>query len=268
MATMRNLPDAHPIHKLLRPHLKYTLAINTRARATLISPGGAIDAAFGYGGDGKVEIVKRASKFYTVDITNIKESIAERGLENLPKFYYRDDGFKLWDIFEALVSGIVDAFYASDAEVGADEELQQWAGDLYENGFPSFQGSPQGRGFPQTITTKADLVKQSTRIMFTGSVQHAAVNFGQYIIYSYVPNAPLALRQAPPTAKGESTYSTLIKTLPDEQTAVKSITVTYALSQYSPDEVCVIKSTCTCMTIVNTNVFFSSAILISNLDLM
>ena len=137
----------------------------------------------------------------------------------------------------------MDAFYASGAEVGADQELQQWAGDLYENGFPSFLSSPQGRGFPQTIAAKADLVKQSTHIMF-GSVQHAAVNFGQYIIYNYVPNAPFALRQAPPTAKGESTYSTLIKTLPDEQTAMKSITVTYALSQYSPDEVSSTKCTC------------------------
>ena len=242
MSTMRNLPDAHPIHKLLHPHFKHTLAINKRAEATLVGPGGTMDAAFGCGGDGKLEIVKRSSKLYNVDITNIKEIITDRGLDKLPKFYYRDDGIKLWDILEAFVSGIVDVFYASDAEVSADVELQQWAGDLFQNGFPSFQGSIQGRGFPQTITTKADLVKQCTRIMFTGSVQHAAVNFGQYIIYSYVPNAPFAVRQAPPTVKGESTYSTLLKTLPDEHTAVKSIAVAYNMSQRNPDEVSIINN--------------------------
>ena len=96
MATMRNLPDAHPVNKLLRPHFRYTIAINTRARASLINNGGTIDQFFGTGGEGKVELFKRSSKVYRVDITNIKESIQERGLETVPKFYYRDDGLKLW----------------------------------------------------------------------------------------------------------------------------------------------------------------------------
>ncbi len=69
MATMRNLPDAHPVNKLLRPHFRYTIAINTHARATLINNGGTIDKAFGIGGDGKVELFKRASECYTVDFT-------------------------------------------------------------------------------------------------------------------------------------------------------------------------------------------------------
>ena len=43
VATMRTLPDAHPINKLLRPHFRYTMAINSRARATLINDGGIID---------------------------------------------------------------------------------------------------------------------------------------------------------------------------------------------------------------------------------
>ncbi len=73
--------------------------------------------------------------------------------------------------------------------------------------------------------------------MFTGSCQHAAVNFGQYVIFSYVPNAPFAVRQPPPEAKGMSDYNRLLHTLPDEATTVSSITITYALSQYSPDEV-------------------------------
>ena len=76
-----------------------------------------------------------------------------------------------------------------------------------------------------------------TLIMFTGSAQHAAVNFGQYDYYGYTPNAPVGLRKPPPTKKGEADYQTLLDTLPDKQTTVKAIAVSHLLSQFSRDEV-------------------------------
>jgi len=237
VATKRNLPDAHPISKLVEPHFRYTIAINARARATLINKGGTIDKSFGIGGEGKIELFKRASKQYHVDITNIKESIKNRGLETVPKFYYRDDGLRLWDLIEEFVTSIIGVFYKSDSSVKDDRELNNWSNELFMKGFPGFEGSLQGRGFPQHITSKAELIKQCTRIMFTGSCQHAAVNFGQYVTFGYVPNAPFALRKLPPERKGESTYDSLIQALPDKKTAVTSIVVAYVLSQYSPDEV-------------------------------
>ena len=60
---MRNLPDPHPIFKLLRPHFRYTMAINTRGRATLINDGGILDKLFAIGGKGKFELIRRASPF-------------------------------------------------------------------------------------------------------------------------------------------------------------------------------------------------------------
>ena len=43
MGTMRNLPDAHPVYKLLRPHFRFTMAINSIARKSLIHDGGILD---------------------------------------------------------------------------------------------------------------------------------------------------------------------------------------------------------------------------------
>lgn len=43
LAMIRNVPAVHPIYKLLVPHSRHTLAINTEARTTLIQPGGIVD---------------------------------------------------------------------------------------------------------------------------------------------------------------------------------------------------------------------------------
>ena len=239
IATMRNLPDTHPINKLLRPHFRYTMAINTRARATLINKGGIIDQTFGIGGDGKEELFARASEIFSVDWTNIPKSVKRRGLESIPGYYYRDDGLEVFKAMKEYVTTVVNMFYASDDDVKSDTEIEAWAGDIYTNAFPGYFGAKQGHDFPDKIVTKAVLIERCVVIIFTGSAQHASINFGQYGVYGFVPNAPLTVRRPPPTKKGVATYKDLLDTLPNKDDAKKSINITYALSQHSSDEVCI-----------------------------
>ena len=237
MGTMRNLPDAHPIYKLLRPHFRYTMAINQRARATLINDGGLLDKVFSIGGAGRVELMKRGYKSYSIHSTNIKRSILERGLDKIPGNYYRDDGFKIWDAIEEFATKVIDRFYSSDEDVVNDPELKKWAVDIHHNGFPGYCGREDGVDFPKHFTTRADLIEHCTLIMFTGSAQHASVNFGQYDVYRYVPNAPLGVRKSPPTIKGKSQEKDIIDTLPGTFSTPLAIGLTHILSQYSNDEV-------------------------------
>ena len=239
MGTMRNLPDPHPIYKLLRPNFRYTMAINTRARATLIADGGIIDQAFAIGGEGRRELMRRGGTIYDIHWTNIKRNTKERGVDDpktLPGYYYRDDGLKLWDAMESYVRDIVNDFYKDDAAVRGDGELQKWANDIHTNGFPGYYGAKDGHGFPKQIVSKETLIELCTLIMFTGSAQHAAVNFGQYNYYGYVPNAPCGLRRPPPAKKGAD-YQDILESLPDKTTSIKSVAITFSLSQFSPDEV-------------------------------
>ena len=243
MATVRNLPDAHPVSKMLLPHFRYTMAINSRARATLINDGGIIDTIFSLGEYGKKELMKRASAEYHVDLTNVERSIEKRGVGSLPGYYYGEDGLRVFKaIKELYVRAIIDTFYADDDEVAADSELQDWAKEIHTKSFPGYYGAEQGHGFPIEIKTKDQLVERCTVIAFTGSAQHASINFGQYHIYGYVPNAPFAMRKPPPTEKGKANHKRLLKTLPDKTTAVLSIGVTYLLSQYSSGEVSIYRS--------------------------
>ena len=241
MGIMRNLPDPHPLYKLLRPHIRYTMAINTAARATLINDGGTIDRSFAIGGEGRKELMRRAGKAYSIYWTNIKHSAKKRGVDDtnqLLEYYYRNDGFKIWQAIESYAHDIIYEFYSSDSAVANDQELQYCVTDIHNNGFPGYDGGVQGHGLPKQVDTRDDLVELCTLIMFTGSAQHASVNFGQYDYYGYVPNAPFGVRSPPPTKKGVADYQTLLDTLPDKNTACLSISLGHLLSQYGPKEVC------------------------------
>ena len=244
VATMRNIPDAHPVYKLLKPAFRYTMAINTAARDKLISDGGFIDQLFSIGSDtavsGKNELFRRTSAMYNVHSTNIKKNLIARGVgdaDKLPNYYYREDGVRLWDAIESFVKSIIHLFYSNDADVKQDTELEEWAYEVHNYGFPSYLTSPQGRGFPQQINSRTELIEYCTLIIFTASVQHSAVNFGQFQTYGYVPNSPTNMRRPVPTQKNVATYDELLESLPTLMSAGINVALTYSLSQFSDDEV-------------------------------
>ena len=132
---------------------------------------------------------------------------------------------------------IINEFYQSDDDIKQDEELQKWAYDIHTNGFPSSFGEPEGHGFPSSISSREELRDLCTLIMFTGSAQHASVNFMQYYIYQYVPNSPFGVRRPPPVKKGIADYEELLESLPEHKSAMLGIGTTHLLSQYSETEV-------------------------------
>ena len=244
VAIMRTLPDAHPVYKLLRPATRYTMAVNDDARKALVNDGGFIDIIFGIGGkdhlSGKNKLIQRNNEKYSVHWSNIKRNLVERGVDDpdkLPNYYYREDGLKLWNAIESFVKSIIDMFYKDDTDVQQDTELKDWANEIHHYAFPAFRSQPMGRGFPEAITSKNELIEYCTLIIFTGTAQHAAVNFGQFQIYGYVPNSPLYLRKPVPTQKGIATEEDILHCLPTLVHTSLTVALMFQLSQFSPDEV-------------------------------
>uniref|UniRef100_A0A3P8X8X2 Lipoxygenase domain-containing protein n=1 Tax=Esox lucius TaxID=8010 RepID=A0A3P8X8X2_ESOLU len=219
MATLRNFPMVHPLYKLLMPHFRYTLQIDTLARSQLISKHGIINT--------------KAVASLTYSSLCMPEDIAARGLESLPNFYYRDDGLKLWNIIQKYVQGVVENYYCQDADVVKDSELQGWITEVYDHGF----NKEPNTGIPQSFTLVTDLVKFLTMVIFTASVQHAAVNNGQFDFAGWMPNAPISLQKPPPTTKGQSTEKTMLETFPDINVTVHGLATVYLLSKQSDDYV-------------------------------
>ncbi|XP_076147319.1 arachidonate 12-lipoxygenase, 12R-type-like isoform X2 [Alosa pseudoharengus] len=231
VATLRDLPSIHPLFKLLIPHTRYTLQINILARNELISDDGAITLYSGIGGSALSKLMRRATASLTYSSLCLPDNISERGLEDVPNYYYRDDGIKLWNILHKYVKGVLQYYYKSDEDVQKDTELQKWISGIFTNGF---LGRKQ-TGIPESFQTVKDLIKFVTMVIFTASVQHAAVNNGQFDYGGWMPNLPTALRKPPPKVKGQTTEKTILETLPDKGTTVNGMAVLKLLSTKSTD---------------------------------
>ncbi|XP_074545951.1 arachidonate 12-lipoxygenase, 12R-type-like [Halichoeres trimaculatus] len=231
VSLLRNVPMVHPLYKLLIPHTRYTLQINYLARLLLISETGVFTEFAASGGEAMFTILKRSLTSVTYSSLCIPDDIAERGLEDVPNFYYRDDGLKLWEIIHRFVKGILSFYYKNDAEVQQDSELQKWISDIFEHGLLS-QPCP---GIPRKFTTVAELVKFVTMVIFTCSAQHSAVNSGQYDYGGWMPNTPISLQLPPPTKKGTTSEATMLQTFPDVNTTVQGMATMWLLSKQSSD---------------------------------
>ncbi|CAL8390978.1 unnamed protein product [Arctogadus glacialis] len=235
VAMFRHLPAVHPVYKLLVPHIRYTIAINTKAREQLICKFGIFDKANGTGGGGHVQLIQKAMKTLTFKSLCFPDSIKARNMESvdeLPTYFFRDDGNKVWDATKSFVSDVVNIYYASDGAVQKDDEIQAFVKDVFNFGM---QGS-ESCEFPESLKTQEELTEYLTVVIFTASSQHAAVNFGQYDWCSWIPNAPSTMRKPPPTEKGVADVKLIIESLPDRGRSCWHLGAVWALSQYQENE--------------------------------
>ncbi|NTX07762.1 lipoxygenase family protein [Myxococcus sp. CA040A] len=235
MVTMRNLPDPHPVYKLLRRHFRYTLAINEGARKGLLAEGGVFDDFIATGGPekGHLQLGKKGYQRWKLSDNRPRQDFERRGVlspDVLPSYPYRDDALPLWDAFEDYVGGVLRHFYRTDADLEGDTEMQQWWKDLTEHGLPVDK-------LPcQELRRVDDLVDMLTTVIFTVSVQHAAVNYLQYEHYAFVPNAPLCMRQEPPRQKGVLRAEDIAAMIPSKSQTLWQVAIGRALSSFGEDE--------------------------------
>lgn len=235
MATMRNLPDPHPVYKLLRRHFRYTLAINEGARKVLLAEGGVFDDFIATGGPSKghVQLGQKGFRRWKLADNKPRPDFERRGVLDpavLPYYPYRDDALALWDALETYVGEVLGHFYKSDAALVNDADMQAWWKDLTERGLPVSK-------LPcMELTRVADLTDILTTVLFTVSVQHAAVNYLQYEHYAFVPNAPLCMRQPPPRKKGVIGPDDLAAMIPAKSQTLWQAAIGRALSSFGEDE--------------------------------
>lgn len=212
-------PPEHPIGQLLKPHLKDTIGINYLARQTLIAKVLPFtDRTFATGTSGGLSLVLKAWKKWDFLGSSFPEDLKSRGFDEqgsdgVQDFYFREDGFKIWNALFEYTSDVVNAVYQDDAAVAADQIIQAWA---QETADPNQGAVP---GFPNAIATRELLAKTLTTIIFLGSAQHSAINFSQYQSLGYVPNRPNVLFKGIPETEDDMTLNDVFSALQSFPTA-------------------------------------------------
>jgi arachidonate 15-lipoxygenase len=229
ISTYRQFAANHPLQILLHPHFEGTLAINQAAWQHLIAEQGAVEklmsadllAARGLSAAG---VQQQAIMHSLLPQTFVERGVADRTA--LPDYPYRDDALLYWQAIRAWVDSYIQIYYPTTTQIAADDELQAWVRELSAQDGGRLNGLPnQG----QAIRSAQELIDLLTFVIYTCSVQHAAVNFPQYDLMSYTPNMPLAAYRAPPTTTTGATEADFLATLPTLDMAELQLELGYLL---------------------------------------
>ncbi|KAJ8265996.1 hypothetical protein GJAV_G00123960 [Gymnothorax javanicus] len=230
-ATLRRLPEVHPLYQLLMPHLWTTLQINIQARQTLLAPGGVFDKSTAVGLEGLPVLLRKGTEQLRYSSLCVPEDLSDRGVRGLPINYYSQDALRVWDALHRFVASWIDLYYPTDGDVQQDSELQTWIQEIFTHGALGKSET----GFPLAFQSKTEVAKFATMVIFSASALHAAVNFSQADFTLWMPNSPAAMARPPPQCKGSLNMEELLSFLPPANATCSVLTTTMLLSRPSLD---------------------------------
>ncbi|RKT99484.1 AraC family transcriptional regulator [Burkholderia sp. Nafp2/4-1b] len=224
VAAHRQLAPSHPLLALMLPHFEGTMYINAVGMPALLAPFGIMDTIFAASRQTSEQTVHDDRLAFDFTAHMLPTDLANRGVAStadLPVYPYRDDALLIWNAITNWVRSYVGVYYQSDADVQGDTELANWVSDVAVSGLV--------KNFP-SIATIEQLVSAVTMILFTTSAQHAAVNFSQWPLWSYVPATPGFGATPLPSAGVSYTQSDWLKMLPSPLVAMAQVNIAYSLS--------------------------------------
>ncbi len=227
LATKRKLPGNHKLRILLEPHFEGTILINYGAHKTLIATGGEVDKLLASTIENNRVIAVEGAKSYLHNFNDVMfpKTLTSQGVADsaqLPDYPYRDDGRLIWDAIHTWVGAYLRLYYTSDQQVLNDQDLQNWAKELVSDQGGRLKNF--GEDASGAIKTLDYLIDAVTSVIFTGSAQHAAVNFPQSELMSYAPAFPLALFSPAPTSSEEQgNFMSMLPSLDRAQTQIEVV---------------------------------------------
>jgi arachidonate 15-lipoxygenase len=213
LAAHRSFAPNHPVLVLLRPHFLGTLHINHLGAKVVFPEHGVLDWFTGTTQHAVREVTHASLTSFHFGDSVFTKRLSLRGVDNsevLPEFPFRDDGLLVWRALSAWVGSYVELYYASDAEVSADTELQGWLRQWSATDGGGIRGiATNGR-----FETRAQLSETLAQLIFAGSAIHAAMNFPVETEMTVIPNSPWAAYAPPPTRVDGHTEADWLALLP------------------------------------------------------
>jgi arachidonate 15-lipoxygenase len=230
VATHRQLAKDHPVFHLLEPHLRFTISINDGAAHNLIVPGGVVAANVGADIGWTLQMVNDARKAWCWGENSPDRIFSLRGVDQLAAYPFRDDTLLLWKAIQDFVTGYVAGYYLDDASVSSDPELMAW---VHELGSPQHGNLPE---FPETLTTRDQLVQVVAQMIYTAGPLHASVNYGQYPFAGFAPSVAAAVyKDAPKRDDRIDDETQCLAWFPPLDVALYTVSFVYLLSSIQFD---------------------------------
>ena len=243
VATNRQFACDHPLMILLKPHFRFTLEINNAALHSLVVPGGVVNSVLSTGFVGSADLIVDAFNDWRFDEQFPDDLFKLRGVsENeLSSFPFREDTMDLWKAINKYVRGYLELYYVGDnnaernAQMINDFELQNWVNEMTNPKYAAVKGMDglTATGDPDKPYQLDDFdyfVKLVSLIIYTGSAQHASVNYAQFPLMSYLPCVSGTAYQKPPTHDETLEEKDFLKWLPPLDVALYQLTFGYLLS--------------------------------------
>jgi hypothetical protein len=123
--------------------------------------------------------------------SGLEKELASRGFDKdfqIPCYYYREDGMKLWNAYGRFAMSFLDEIYKTDSDVAADAVLQEWAKETTDEDKAAIPG------FPPSFQDKKTLAEVMQTLFWVASGLHAAVNFPQYDVRLLLPGLSSMIR--------------------------------------------------------------------------
>lgn len=249
LAANRQLPAAHPIHVLLKPHFRFTIQINDSAIHSLIVPGGVVASVLSPDHQSVAKILVDAHEQWRFDEQFPPKLFEQRGVSKLElaDFPFRDDTLDNWQAIVSFVRQYLALYYQGDNDeqrlqsLLQDNELQGWINEMVN---PKYAGIKGMFGLvesadiekPFQIDSFDYLVEVVALIIYTASAQHAGVNYAQYPLMSYIPSVSGTLYAKPPQANDTLEDNAHLNWLPPLDVALYQASFGYLLSNVQFDK--------------------------------
>ena len=170
-----DLPPAHPLRRLLAPHIYQTLSTNFHTHLTLRRSGFDVTGlSFSY------ETIKRyyneGARNFDISRLDPRVDIQRKNLPDSLRFPYRDQALMYFDLIESYVRRYIDHYYEDDRQLQADAAVRAWfdALDAYiVGGIRSY--APH--------LAKADLIRLCTLLIYSVTVEHEENTLWNYAVF-------------------------------------------------------------------------------------
>ncbi|KAJ7380261.1 hypothetical protein OS493_010976 [Desmophyllum pertusum] len=172
---LRHLSKLHPLHQLLKYHCRGLLPTNKVGFPKLVEDKAYMHQLFAIGNVGAVTLLVRAYQTLTWADTDFRGKIRRVESMTAPNYH----------IFR---TGTMEKSYTRLWKTSLTTTLI--SNEVSSEGLGSNGGQGKLRGFPAAITSKAMLADIVTRLIWTSTAQHTAVNYPITAYGAFTPNMP------------------------------------------------------------------------------